>query len=145
MVDGDNTSPLTSEDSIVMAPVVTTMTPVALFSSSDKGRGPGPGRRKTKAKAMESEYNMKKAKTLETLVALQQQRQADFSSFVKNDARSKAFHMAAVGYATLKDDPEEAEKYKLVMSWIIDCTTLNDQDMPPLDGTSVGTGAGTGV
>ena len=96
-------------------------TPVSLFTStaSKNSRGPGAGRAKTKSKTVEAEYRSKKAKTMDTMVSLQAHRAKSFTRFVNNDARAKAFQMAALGYSTFKDDPQEAARYKNIMSDIM--------------------------
>ena len=119
--------------------------------SSNGSRGPGPGRNKSKAKNIDLEHKAKKAKTMDDMIAVQQLHQRDFAKFMSNDARAKAFQMAALGFSTFKDDPVESKRYKEIMTNIIMENTANDgtDDVPPLPGASVGaggsTGAGTGV
>ena len=49
--------------------------------------------------------------------------------YVSNDTWAKAFQMAAVGYSTLKDDPVVDQKYKDMMSDIIDNNTLAENKL----------------
>ena len=113
--------------------------------SKANSRGPGPGAKKTKAKHSMDEHRKKKAKIQEGILAVQQERSANFASHVTNQARAQAFKMAVMAYNAFKDsDPDEAEKYKTRMENIMRNNTLGDNDedngesgMPPLNGTGI--------
>ena len=51
--------------------------------------------------------------------------------------------MVALGYATLKDDPVEAEKYKTMMSNIMSGNTEVDDHLPELPVLTDGAGSNT--
>ena len=102
-------------------------------SSVRKYRRPGAGAKKTKKANLELDLKKRKATQMDTIIALQQKRQANFAMYVANQSCSEAFKMAALGYQTFKDNPEEAQKYpKDIMDNIITNNSAGDNEMPAL-------------
>ena len=119
--DIDNTAEAT--------PARTAVAPAILSPSGSRSRGPGPGSKKTKKQAEENDYRKKKAKIQEGMLEVQRQRQADFASYVNNQARASAFKMALTAYRVFIDtDPAAAEQYKAKMEDIMSLNTNGDME-----------------
>ena len=74
----------------------------------------------TTSNTMDEEFKKKRIKLNEDLLVALKQRQKAFSDYVSSMQQSQKFRNAAIGFKLFKDsDPEEAEKYKKMMSDII--------------------------
>ena len=116
-------SPLETDDSID----IMFTTPTAGASIYAKSRGPGPGIKKTKSNVTDDEFKKKKIKFNDDFLAALQQRQQTYSDHVSTIQKNQMFKNAAIGFELFKDiDPEEAEKYKKMMSDIMKQGTNDD-------------------
>ena len=116
MVNDNNSTPSSRNETPVPQELFTTPGTVGC-SVGTSSRGPGPGARKTKAIAAEEDFKHKKIKLNQDLVSAVKERQRTYSKFVSIRELSTTFRDAALGYKTFKDsDPEEAQKYKEIMT-----------------------------